>query len=408
VRPELAAVAQAADRAGFFYVGVCDHIAIPSEKAPEVMGTEWWDTVATLAWLAAASPTARAAAQPRVRAVVPPPPGRWPRPSRRIDVVSGGRVIMGVGAGHVEAEFDLLGLPFAKRGACSTSRSTPCAPPSPRTTRRCPARVWPAADLGQHPRAVQEDGPPIWVGGSSPAALRRAAQRGDGWLPQGPVTPEIIEEIKALRDKAGRHDAFDFGALVGPVYVGDADWDFGAPTLAGSPDKIAHVLRKFSAMGVGPGPGAPALPLARRAHRPDRPLRRRGHPPTRLRSRRPFQIRSTACCSKARSPSCPGSVPAWAGTSPSRSPERAPSVALRRPDRSAGSRPSPRRSKRSASGRSRWCATSPTRPSAPRRRQRGAAAELGRLDILVNNAYDGGDAKAFMDADFDAGARPSR
>ena len=48
---ELGRIAQAADRAGFFYVAVCDHIAIPSEQAP-VMSEAWWDTVATLGWLA--------------------------------------------------------------------------------------------------------------------------------------------------------------------------------------------------------------------------------------------------------------------------------------------------------------------------------------------------------------------
>ena len=245
---ELAAVARAADDAGFFYIGVCDHIAIPSEKAG-VMGTEWWDTVATLGWLAGIT------SEVRLLSHVYVPSYRHPlqvaKAFATIDAISGGRVILGVGAGHVEAEFDLLGLPFAKRGALLDESIDAVRAAFAEDYPTLPGPVWPAADMGQHPRAIQEDGPPIWVGGSSPAALRRAAQRGDGWLPQGPVTPEIIDEIKALRDQAGRHDAFDFGALVGPVYVGESDWDFGAPTLAGSPDKIAHVLRKFQTMGVG-------------------------------------------------------------------------------------------------------------------------------------------------------------
>src|SRR3954468_15350933 len=91
--PELAAVAQAADRAGFFYVGVCDHIAIPSEKA-EVMGTEWWDTVATLAWLAGITTDVRLLSHVYV------PSYRHPlqvaKAFATIDVISGGRVILGV------------------------------------------------------------------------------------------------------------------------------------------------------------------------------------------------------------------------------------------------------------------------------------------------------------------------
>lgn len=245
---ELAAVAQAADRAGFFYVGVCDHIAIPSEKA-EVMSTEWWDTIATLGWLAGITTDVRLLSHIYVPAYRHPL--QVAKSFATVDAISGGRVIMGVGAGHVEAEFELLGLPFADRGKLLDESIDAVRAAFAEDYPTLPGPVWPAADLGQHPRPIQEDGPPIWVGGSSPAALRRAAQRGDGWLPQGPVTPDIIEQIRTLRDEAGRHDAFDFGALMGAVYVGEADWDFGEPTLSGPPEKIAHVLRKFQAMGVG-------------------------------------------------------------------------------------------------------------------------------------------------------------
>ncbi len=82
--------------------------------------------------------------------------------------------------------------------------------------------------------------------------MRRAAIRGDGWLPQGPVTAEAVERLQELRHAAGRHDDVNFtvGALMGPTYVGDPDWDLGGPALAGSPEKLAHVMRKMTAIGV--------------------------------------------------------------------------------------------------------------------------------------------------------------
>lgn len=245
---ELGAVARAADAAGFFYVGVCDHIAVPSEQIP-TMGEEWWDTVATLGWLAGITQRVRLLSHVYV------PAYRHPlmvaKAFSTLDAISGGRVIMGVGAGHVRGEFELLGLPFERRGSLLDESIDALRAAFAEDYPTLPGPTWPAADFGQRPRPVQEDGPPIWVGGSSPAALRRAAQRGDGWLPQGLVTSEIIAELRAQRDAAGRHDPFDIGALVGPTYVGDADWDFGGPTLAGAPGKIAHVLGKFRAMGVG-------------------------------------------------------------------------------------------------------------------------------------------------------------
>ena len=244
---ELARVARAADEAGFAYVAVCDHIAIPADKAP-LMSTEWWDTVATLGWLAGITTRTRLLSHIYVPAYRHPL--QVAKAFATLDVVSGGRVVMGVGAGHVEAEFDLLGLPFGERGRLLDESIDALRAAFAEDYPTLPGPRWPAADLGQHPRPVQEDGPPIWVGGSSPAALRRAAQRGDGWLPQGPVTPEIIAELRCLRGEAGRHDGFDIGALVGATYVGEPSWDLGGPALAGPPEKLAHVLKKFSAMGV--------------------------------------------------------------------------------------------------------------------------------------------------------------
>ena len=245
---ELAAVARAADDAGFFYVAVCDHIAVPSEQAT-TMGEEWWDTVATLAWLAGITERVRLMSHVYVPAYRHPL--QVAKAFSTIDAISGGRVIMGVGAGHVKGEFELLGLPFEQRGTILDESIDALRAAFAEDYPTLPGPRWPAADMGQRPRPVQEDGPPIWVGGSSPAAMRRAAQRGDGWLPQGPVTPDHIDRIRSLRDQAGRHDAFDIGALLGPCYVGDPDWDLGGPALTGSPDKIAHVLGKFRAMGVG-------------------------------------------------------------------------------------------------------------------------------------------------------------
>lgn len=69
-------------------------------------------------------------------------------------------------------------------------------------------------------------------------------------MPQGPVDPEIIGRLTDLRTAAGRHEPFTVGALVGPTFVGTLDWDTGGPVLSGPPEKIAHVLGKFAAMGV--------------------------------------------------------------------------------------------------------------------------------------------------------------
>jgi alkanesulfonate monooxygenase SsuD/methylene tetrahydromethanopterin reductase-like flavin-dependent oxidoreductase (luciferase family) len=106
--------------------------------------------------------------------------------------------------------------------------------------------------LGQRPRPAQER-IPLWVGGSSPAALRRAATKGDGWLPQGDPRdrlPAQIARFRRLRAAAGIEDPAVIGTITEPLYVGEPPWDVGRRTLAGKPDAIAESLRAYAAMGV--------------------------------------------------------------------------------------------------------------------------------------------------------------
>src|SRR3954471_10756205 len=110
---EVAAVAQAADRAGFFYVAVCDHVVIPDELAPR-MSAVWWDTIATLGWLAGL--TTRTRLLSSVFNLTYRPPLVGAKSFATLDVISGGRTIIGVGAGHVEKESAALGADFSSRG----------------------------------------------------------------------------------------------------------------------------------------------------------------------------------------------------------------------------------------------------------------------------------------------------
>jgi probable F420-dependent oxidoreductase len=245
-RAELAAIATACDRAGFDYIAVCDHVAIPAEKA-DAMSTVWFDTIATLGWLAGITTTTRLLSHVWV------PAYRHPLVTAKafatLDELSGGRAILGVGAGHVEKEFEVLGIPFADRGRL-TDEALDGIVAAWRDE-----FGWPGGEFGQRPMPVTEGGPPIWVGGSSPAALRRAAQKGDGWLPQGTTKPEMpgaIESIRAKRERYGRTGGFTFGAIMRPVFLGDPGpgWELGKATLAGDVDRIRREVADYEAMGV--------------------------------------------------------------------------------------------------------------------------------------------------------------
>jgi alkanesulfonate monooxygenase SsuD/methylene tetrahydromethanopterin reductase-like flavin-dependent oxidoreductase (luciferase family) len=85
--------------------------------------------------------------------------------------------------------------------------------------------------------------------------LRRAAERGDGWLPQGTPRAELPGQIAYLLEHRRRtrgDDPIDIGATVAPesLYIGDPGWDVGDATISGAPTRIADSLNEFAAMGV--------------------------------------------------------------------------------------------------------------------------------------------------------------
>ena len=246
---DLVAVAKAADRAGALYVGVCEHVAIP-KPFDEKMGTTWYHPFVTLGFLAAA--TERVRLLSHVVALPYHHPLEVAKAFGTLDALSGGRAVVGVGAGHVESEFALLGVDFAGRGDW-VERSLPALRAAlDHEYPALPDAAWGLdGSAGLAPRPVQAS-VPIWVGGSSPVAVRRAAQHGDGWLPQGVRLrdlPGVVERIRRLRDDAGRPEAFDVGALVG-CYVGDPGWDVGPHFPTGSPDEIAAALQPFVDAGA--------------------------------------------------------------------------------------------------------------------------------------------------------------
>lgn len=247
---DLAEIARVADRAGFHYLATCDHVAVPRRLAG-AMGTTWYDPVATLAYLAAL--TTRTLLLSHVAVVGLRHPLLTAKQYATLDHLSGGRLVLGVGAGHVQEEFEVLGADFAHRGAVlDESIDALRAALGPQEFPEFHGERFSFRDLGQRPRPAQER-VPLWVGGSSPAAVRRAALRGDGWLPQGDPRdklPHQIARIRELRERAGIEGPFCVGAIAEPLYVGEARWDLGRRTLSGKPDALAESLREYAAFGV--------------------------------------------------------------------------------------------------------------------------------------------------------------
>ncbi|MGW2301757.1 TIGR03619 family F420-dependent LLM class oxidoreductase [Streptomyces sp. NPDC001809] len=247
---DLLAVARAAEEYGFDYLAGCEHVAIPRRLA-EAMSTVWYDPVATLSYVAAA--TERVRLLSHVAVVALRHPLATAKAYATLDHLSGGRLVLGVGAGHVQEEFEALGVDFARRGAVlDETMDALWAALGPEEYPEHLGERFAFKDLGQRPRPAQER-VPLWVGGSSPAAVRRAALKGDGWLPQGDPRDRLAEQIRTLlrlRAEAGVAESITVGAIAEPLYVGTPDWPVGRRTLTGAPEEIAASLRAYGEMGV--------------------------------------------------------------------------------------------------------------------------------------------------------------
>jgi len=236
---ELARLATACDENGYAYVGVCDHVSLP-ESVVGGMGTHWADPIATLGWIAGF--TSNVGLLTHVYVL----PYRHPRVAAKqfatLDHLSEGRALIGIGAGHVQAEFDLLGVDFHARGK-ALDRGIP---------QLAAALESEFVDgFGARPLPAQSPRPPIWVAGSSPAAIKRAARLADGWLPQGPSNAEMVG---ILRDEMSRVGRAVLNMMIGHItpflYVGTPSFDVGEATLSGSAQSIAERILAGTADGV--------------------------------------------------------------------------------------------------------------------------------------------------------------
>jgi probable F420-dependent oxidoreductase len=248
---ELAAIARAADRNRFWYLAVCDHVAIP-RPLDQKMGTSWYDTMTTLGWLAGITEHVHLMSHVYVL------PYRHPLMAAKafltLDELSGGRALLGVGAGHVQSEFDLLGIDFEHRGRALDDGIDVVRAAFLEEFPQVSTPTVTVADAGLRPRPRQVGGPPIWVGGSSRPALRRAADKADGWLPQGPPPEGVKAAIAWLRQRRQENGRAELPFAVGGnsevLYVGDPWFEPVPGQLAGAPEQIAARLAKAKSVGI--------------------------------------------------------------------------------------------------------------------------------------------------------------
>ncbi|MFC4033441.1 LLM class F420-dependent oxidoreductase [Streptomyces polygonati] len=119
-----------------------------------------------------------------------------------LDVLSGGRLLLGVGAGYLEPEMTAVGVPYAERGRRTDEYLDAMRALWTQPAPSYQGRYVSFGGVDAHPRPVGEHGPRIVVGGHSPAAFRRAVARGHGWLGNGDSPDDLAGHLAGLRRAA--------------------------------------------------------------------------------------------------------------------------------------------------------------------------------------------------------------
>ncbi len=268
-RGPLIEIAQAGERLGYYSMVVGDHIMAPrvmNSSYPYSVGSEVpWDEggehleqLTELTFLAAV--TERIRLVPSVMIV----PYRNPLLAAKIlatmDVLSEGRLILGVGVGWMEEEFEALDTPpFADRGAVTNEYLEAIKELWTSDDPTYDGKYVKLSNIEFSPKPVQKPHPPIWVGGQSRPAIRRAVEHGDAWHPVGatPATPLEPEKLASdiaymhsYADRIGRDPSEVGVAMKAPLYDTEGAAGSERRRFSGEPERIAQDIQTYGDLGV--------------------------------------------------------------------------------------------------------------------------------------------------------------
>jgi probable F420-dependent oxidoreductase len=256
---EYRTIARAAEDAGFNSLAFSEHVVMPVDLLPQ-MGAHWPDAFTAMAFIAGA--TERIRVDSSVVVLPYHPPIQFAKAVATLDALSGGRVSLTVGAGMARDEFAALGIPFEMRGRITDEYI--------RAMRVLWTEDEPAfegefvsfRDVVFEPKPVQHPHPPIFVGGRSIFALRRAARLGDGWSPagaqggrgpwiEGPQDlPRFLEEARRIEGFAEKEAHFGIHMPPVPANLGRDHQVVGDAVPVTSTQQVLDMIGSLAAAGV--------------------------------------------------------------------------------------------------------------------------------------------------------------
>ena len=242
----LVSLATRAEALGFDSVWTHDHVFNVGHVFDRIGGRPYYEPLTLLSFVAAR--TRRVRLGTSVLVLPYHNPVRLAKIAATLDVLSEGRLIMGVGVGAIENEMEAMGTAFKERGAFTDEAIAAMRTLWRDEDPRFDGRYSRFAGMKFSPKPVQKP-IPIVIGGVSRAAIRRAARLGDGWQPLGMSPEALAQGMAALREEA-RAAGRDIASIPVSIALSLAAPRAGRFTLGTEPHEIANHAKAFAALGV--------------------------------------------------------------------------------------------------------------------------------------------------------------
>jgi probable F420-dependent oxidoreductase len=262
VPEQLAAVARLAEAGGFDSVWVNDHVVVPAAigspypfSADGVVtglteSSPYADPLATLAYVAALTTRVRLGVSILVL------PYKHPLVTAKlaatVDVLSGGRLILGVGSGWLREEFDALGVDFDTRMRAFDEQLEILQAAWTQPVVSYEGQVYSFAPVGLEPRPVRPGGIPLWIGGHSRSTLKRACRFGEALHWVAPDVAEVRRRVGELADvaaEAGLEQPPPV-TLRGRLQLAAEPEPFATGAIVGPPSYLVETLGEYEQAGV--------------------------------------------------------------------------------------------------------------------------------------------------------------
>ena len=266
----LITLAQRGQHLGFDIIGVSDHVVIPkniasrypySESGQFPGAEDYMEQLTAVAYLAGLTSNIRLLTS--VLVLPHRPPVLTAKMLATIDVLSGGRLVVGCGVGWMREEFEALGAPpYDERGAVGDEYVRAFKKLWTSETPSFDGKYCTFSDISFMPKPIQKPHPPIWVGGESPAALRRAAELGDAWYPIGNNPRHPVQDPQRFKACVQRIHRYAQAAGRDPSQIDlayNAGWyndreaqiiDGERRVFTGTPSQVAGDIKAFGEVGV--------------------------------------------------------------------------------------------------------------------------------------------------------------